>query len=124
MEPVSLAARQVADALLLVAAAEVERGGVGAGRTSRFPSVIVSLPPEISFHTVVAGIEIGPRLVDVGELDRRPDVQLAAVGLSSPAIMRKSVVLPAPFAPMTPTMPPGGSENDSSRRAACRHSPC
>ncbi len=32
-------------------------------------------------------------------------------GCSSPAIIRKSVVLPAPFGPITPTMPPGGSEN-------------
>jgi hypothetical protein len=29
-----------------------------------------------------------------------------------PTIMRKSVVLPAPFGPMTPTMPPGGSLNE------------
>src|SRR3954447_12760316 len=31
-------------------------------------------------------------------------------GCSSPAIIRKSVVLPAPFGPTTPTMPAGGSE--------------
>jgi hypothetical protein len=30
-------------------------------------------------------------------------------GLSWPVIMRNSVVLPAPLAPITPTMPPGGS---------------
>src|SRR5918998_1552814 len=30
-------------------------------------------------------------------------------GFSAPMIMRKSVVLPAPFGPITPTMPPGGS---------------
>mgnify|MGYP000349523774 CR=1 FL=1 len=31
-------------------------------------------------------------------------------GFSCPVIMRKSVVLPAPFGPITPTIPPGGSE--------------
>ena len=31
-----------------------------------------------------------------------------ASGFSSPAIIRKSVVLPAPFGPMMPTMPPLG----------------
>ena len=32
--------------------------------------------------------------------------------------MRKSVVLPAPFGPITPTMPPGGSEKvKSSKRS-------
>ena len=34
-----------------------------------------------------------------------------ASGVSSPAIIRNSVVLPAPFGPITPTMPAGGSEN-------------
>jgi hypothetical protein len=28
---------------------------------------------------------------------------------SWPTIMRNNVVLPTPFGPMTPTMPPGGS---------------
>ena len=35
---------------------------------------------------------------------------MPASGCSSPAIMRKSVVLPAPFGPITPTIPAGGSE--------------
>src|SRR5437867_3985752 len=33
-----------------------------------------------------------------------------ASGLSSPTIMRKSVVLPAPFGPITPTSPPRGAQ--------------
>src|SRR6185295_4378846 len=37
---------------------------------------------------------------------------LPASGVSWPTIMRKRVVLPAPFGPMTPTMPPGGSANE------------
>ena len=31
-------------------------------------------------------------------------------GCSSPAIILNSVVLPAPFGPITPTIPPGGNE--------------
>ena len=49
--------------------------------TSRVPSSIVSWPPEISFQTVFAGVEVGARLVDVGELDRVADAELAAVRL-------------------------------------------
>ena len=37
-----------------------------------------------------------------------------ASGSSAPVIMRNSVVLPAPFGPMTPTIPPGGSLNERS----------
>ena len=42
-------------------------------------------------------------------------------GCSSPTIIRKSVVLPAPLGPITPTMPAGGSEND--RSSISRRSP-
>ena len=35
-------------------------------------------------------------------------------GCSSPMIIRNSVVLPAPFGPITPTMPAGGKENERS----------
>ena len=38
-----------------------------------------------------------------------PTSSVPASGCSSPAIMRNSVVLPAPFGPITPTIPPGGS---------------
>ena len=47
-------------------------------------------------------VEAAARLVDVGELHGVADAELAASGSSSPAIMRKSVVLPAPFGPITP----------------------
>ena len=36
--------------------------------------------------------------------------------LSSPEIIRKRVVLPAPFGPITPTIPPGGSDEINSRQ--------
>ena len=35
----------------------------------------MSWPPEISFQTVFSGVEVGARLVDVGELDRVADPQ-------------------------------------------------
>ena len=36
-----------------------------------------------------------------------------ASGVSLPMIILNSVVLPAPFGPITPTMPPGGSLKSS-----------
>jgi hypothetical protein len=39
-----------------------------------------------------------------------PKVTAPPSGCSCPVSIRKSVVLPAPFGPMTPTMPPGGRE--------------
>jgi hypothetical protein len=44
-------------------------------------------------------------------------------GCSWPVIMRKSVVLPAPFGPITPTMPPRGSENDRSSNSSLSPKP-
>src|ERR1035441_5237399 len=41
-----------------------------------------------------------------------PTSSRPASGCSSPTIIRKRVVLPAPLGPMTPTMPPGGRRND------------
>ena len=46
-----------------------------------------------------------------------------ASGFSSPTIMRKSVVLPAPFGPITPTMPPGGSEKVRSSNSSLSPNP-
>jgi hypothetical protein len=47
-----------------------------------------------------------------------PMSRLPPSGCSCPVIMRKSVVLPAPFGPMIPTMPPGGSENETSSNSS------
>ena len=41
-------------------------------------------------------------------------------GASSPTIMRKSVVLPAPFGPTRPTFSPGLSWNEASTKRTCR----
>ena len=56
----------------------------------------------------VRALERVADLVDVRELDRLADSSSPPSGFSSPTIMLKRVVLPAPFGPMTPTMPPGG----------------
>ena len=41
-------------------------------------------------------------------------------GPSSPTIMRKSVVLPAPFGPTRPTFSPGLSWKEASTKRTCR----
>jgi hypothetical protein len=114
MHAVALAAREVADLLLLVAALEVERRAVGAA----VHLVLAELD-----HLVAAGdllpdglvrVERVAALVDVAELDRLAEADLPAVGFSWPVIILNSVVLPAPLGPMTPTMPPGGSLNSRS----------
>jgi len=39
-------------------------------------------------------------------------------GFSCPVIIRNSVDLPAPFGPITPTMPPGGRLNERSSNSS------
>ena len=46
-----------------------------------------------------------------------PSRSVPESGDSSPAIIRKSVVLPAPFGPITPTIPAGGSEKVRSSKS-------
>ena len=55
MDAVALASGEVADALLLVAARKLNQETYWRELISRFPSVDVSWPPEISFQTVLAG---------------------------------------------------------------------
>ncbi len=54
-------------------------------------------------------VERVARLVDVAECTNSPILIVPASGLSCPVIMRNNVVLPAPFGPMTPTMPPAAA---------------
>ena len=121
VDAVPLAAGEVADPLLLVRPAEVEPGDVLArvhlalAELDRVEAAGDLLPDRALRVEVAAG------LVDVGELTVSPTRSSPASGSSSPAIIRKSVVLPAPFGPITPTMPPGGSEND--RSSTSRRSP-
>ena len=63
-------------------------------------------------------LEVDERLVgdvpDVPAIDR--DVERAPVGTASPATMRRSVVFPAPFGPVTRRTPPASRRNEMSRR--------
>jgi hypothetical protein len=54
-------------------------------------------------------VELVARLVDVGDADRRTGAIVPASGFLEPVSMRNSVVLPAPFGPMMPTIRACGS---------------
>ncbi len=72
----------------------------------------MSLPPEIFLpHGLVVRQRIAA-LVDIAEFHRLADGDGPAIGLLRAGDHAKQVVLPAPFGPMTPTMPPGGNLND------------
>ena len=81
----------------------------------------MSWPPEISFHTVLFGSRSSRAWSTYASCTVSPSRSSPASGASSPAIIRNSVVLPAPFGPITPTIPAGGSEN--SRFSNSRRSP-
>ena len=105
-EPVALAAREFLDQLLLVGALEVEHADVGPrGHRALARPDLVEPARDLLEHGLLA-VQAVARLVHVGQLDGLADAQRAGVGLLLPVIMRKSVVLPAPLGPMTPTMPP------------------
>jgi hypothetical protein len=109
---VALAAGEVADLLLLVAAAEVEGRAVGA-RVHLVLAELDDLGAAGDFlPDGLVGVERVAALVDIAELHALADADRAGIRLSWPVIMRNSVVLPAPFGPMMPTMPPGGSLKD------------
>ena len=82
--------------------------------TSRDPSSIDSCPPEISFQTEFDGVRSARAWSTYAISTVSPTRSTPASGSSSPTIIRKSVVLPAPFGPTMPTMPPGGSEKERS----------
>ena len=71
----------------------------------------MSCPPEISFQTVLFGSSDARDWSTYASCTVSPIRSSPESGFSSPAIIRKRVVLPAPFGPITPTMPAGGSEN-------------
>jgi hypothetical protein len=95
--------------LLLVAALEVERGAVGA----RIHLMLAELDDVVAARDFLPDgfvrVEMVAALVDITKLHRIADADFAAIRLSAPVIILNSVDLPAPFGPMTPTMPPGGS---------------
>ena len=110
MQAIALAARERADLLLLIAALEVEPRHVRA-RVDRLLAEddLVLAAGDLLPHGLV-GVQRLARLIDVADLHGLAD--LAACrrpAVSCPTSIRNSVVLPAPFGPITPTMPPRGS---------------
>ena len=122
MDPVALATRQLADAFLLVAALEIELPDIGPRRHRALAELDLVQPVRDHLPDGLRIVEIVTRLVDIAELDRIADGEGAVVGGSPPVIIRNSVVLPAPFGPMTPTIPPGGSGRTNRRSAALAES--
>ena len=108
MHAVALSTGEGADLLLLVRSSEVEGRDVGA----RVHLVAIDVDDVVStrdlFPDRLGGVQGVARLVHVGQVDRLANAEIAESGCSSPVIILKSVVLPAPFAPMMPTMPPRG----------------
>ena len=111
VDAVPLAAGQLADGLLLVRAAEVEARHVGAGGQLAGADLdeLVALGDLVEDRLV--GGQVVAALVDVAQLDGVADRDRSRRRAApAPTIIRNSVVLPAPFAPMIPTMPAFGSE--------------
>src|SRR5712691_10093629 len=71
---------------------------------------MLSAPPLISFQTVPAGSSASRDWSTNATCTVSPSLSVPTSGCSSPTIIRNSVVLPAPFGPITPTIPAGGSE--------------
>ena len=106
VDAVSLAARELADRLLLVAAAEVEPAHVLARVELAPPELDRVLPAADLLPDRLARDRARPA---TGRRRRarpcRRAGSLPASGCSSPVISRKSVVLPAPLGPITPDDP-------------------
>ena len=111
MDAVALAARQLADLLLLVRPLEVEGADMGARADlvlaeAEDVEAVGNLLPDI-----LVGAEMVARLVDITEMDGRPDDDLAAVRLLLTGDQPKQSGLAGAVGPITPTMPPGGRLN-------------
>ena len=103
LEPRPLAARQRSDLLERVVAAEQEPGEVRA----RLARPCSGIAVEQGVEDRRAGDRRAAQLGEVAELDGVAERQPARrVGGSSPAIVRRSVVLPAPFGPTIPIRSP------------------
>mmetsp|Transcript_585 Transcript_585/g.1867 ORF Transcript_585/g.1867 Transcript_585/m.1867 type:complete len:200 (-) Transcript_585:18-617(-) len=78
--------------------------------TSCVPRVIVSSPAESSSKTELSPCSDWRDWSTQIILTLSPTTSSPSSGACSPVSMRTRVVLPAPFGPTTPTMPPGGRE--------------
>ena len=81
MHAVALAARELADLLLLVGAAEVEQRAIGAAGDLAAAEIDLVLPAGDLLPHRVVGAERIARLVDIAELDGLADAETAGIGL-------------------------------------------
>ena len=77
------------------------------------PTVIRSCPPAISSNTVLSADSSSRDWSTYASCTVLPSFTSPESGFSLPVIMRNSVDLPAPFGPITPTIAPGGTLNES-----------
>ena len=110
MESVPLSSREVLHLLLLIRPPETELAGVGAGidfvpahQDQLLAAVGDLLPHRAARPAANPGSDPRTRAPRSHRFESVP-----ASGDSSPTIIRKRVVLPAPLGPTTPTMPPAG----------------
>ena len=71
-----------------------------------------SRPSLISSKTVASGFRLSRDWSTYANATVDPISMSPESGFSSSVIILNNVVLPAPFGPMTPTMPPGGNKNE------------
>src|SRR5690348_15336076 len=81
MDAVALAARELADLLLLVGTAEVERADIGARRHLVLADLKDVEPIRDFLPDVLLRVQRVAALVDVTQMDGRADFDLARVGL-------------------------------------------
>src|SRR4051794_34740923 len=81
MDPVALAARELADLLLLVLALEVEGADIGAGADFVLAEMEDVRAARYLLPDIMIGVEMIARLVDIAEMDGGADSDLAAVRL-------------------------------------------
>ena len=73
---------------------------------------MISLPSEISSQTVLPSSRLSRLWSTYPITTVSPTFKFPSSGFSTPVSILNNVVLPAPFGPITPTIPPGGSWND------------
>mmetsp|Transcript_45298 Transcript_45298/g.107422 ORF Transcript_45298/g.107422 Transcript_45298/m.107422 type:complete len:200 (+) Transcript_45298:283-882(+) len=78
------------------------------------PSSISSYPLLMASKTVLSSSSPSRSWVTYMSFTVSPTLTVPLSGVSSPAIMRNSVDFPQPLGPITPTMPPRGSDSDRS----------
>ena len=78
------------------------------------PNSNSSFPSDITSQTVLASSKESRDWSTYPSFTVSPSFKLPLSGVSSPTSILNKVVLPAPFGPITPTIPPGGSRKSKS----------